>query len=122
MVYSHHLALFRRCRFVRRLAVLFLLWTAVDLLDVQLCALDRWALPHSSTAERHEPASLNASTTTNAPTAPLADDCFCCSHTVMSACAPAPTLVARMDRATVALETKHSTLVRPPLYHPPQIS
>ena len=67
---------FRRSGLLR-LAVVFLLsWTAVDLANASLCAVDSDGLEQSDaalTAQEADPI---------APPASPVDDCFCCSHSV----------------------------------------
>lgn len=112
------LHVFRRS-IVRNLAILFLLWTAIDLVNVQLCASDRIdtaSLPSSVSAS---PAARNG---TEVPALPAPDDCFCCSHSVWPATAlvsiPSAPVVTRPDpvgqQPLLALSS--------PLDHPPQIA
>jgi len=56
--------------------VLFLSWTAVDLANASLCAVDSDRLGQSDGAMAD-----HATDPISPPTSPV-DDCFCCSHSV----------------------------------------
>jgi len=71
----------RHSRLVRTVATVILLWTAADLTNVSLCALDSDELGRSVAVGLT--ATLSGETTNEAPQpAPHIDDCFCCSHCV----------------------------------------
>lgn len=99
--------------------MLLLLWTAADLSNASLCALDNEEtrpLPYSADA------SLQESTPTGVPEqAPRQhiDDCFCCSHCVdVQALSPA-TVVTLVDLQHAPPVLAQPRLFGSPLYHPP---
>ena len=104
-----------------RVVVLALLaWTAVDLSDMTLCALDRESTP------RHE-ASPDSCTLSSAKRDNSGsetrhiDDCFCCSH-----CVNASLVVSLVqDSSLLGLirfaSASHTRSAPHALYHPPQL-
>lgn len=67
------------------MAVLLLLWTAADLTDASLCALEQEQSSPAAASDRTGATIASARSTAPAPEAPDAvhvDDCFCCSHCV----------------------------------------
>lgn len=97
-------------------AVFLLFWTATDLINPSLCALDNQAgVPISSTS------TLKDHSTSPGPNqAPgHIDDCFCCSHCVD---VQPPALVMRALQAVFRYPVTGLGVVRifgVPLYHPP---
>lgn len=101
-------------------AMILLLWTAVDLSNAGLCALDNEdAAPIAADATT----ALAASHGDRAPLAPdtsrHVDDCFCCSHCVdvrpfaaVLECAPVP-----LPRSVLMLAAPRN--IGASLYHPP---
>ena len=99
--------------------MLLLLWTAADLSNASLCALDN---------EGQEVVSLSAhATLSDGSDAPAPDqtpqrhidDCFCCSHCVdVQAFAPS-TLVMPVELQRTPLVLAAPRLFGSPLYHPP---
>jgi len=108
----------RHSRLAQTVALVLLLWTAADLSNASLCALDneRTAPLAGSTG-----ATLQDGSTRQIPARPFQhiDDCFCCSHCVdVQAFSPVA--------VSMPLDTPHpvSVLAAPrifgsPLYHPP---
>ena len=99
--------------------MLLLLWTAADLSNSSLCALDSEGTDAVSSST-HEPLSAGS----NAP-APVQtperhiDDCFCCSHCVdVQTFAPA-ILVMAVELQRTPLVLAAPRLFGAPLYHPP---
>ena len=99
--------------------MLLLLWTAADLSNASLCALDN---------EGKNAVSFSAfATLSDASDAPAPDqtpqrhidDCFCCSHCVdVQAFAPA-TVVIPVELQRTPLVLAAPRLSGAPLYHPP---
>jgi hypothetical protein len=110
--------LFKRSALARVVAIVFLTWTAVDLTNANLCALDQ------------EGAQPRHACTTVAPhfcdvqpsSAPVhIDDCFCCSH-----CVNAVALVSLSEAAMFVhlLPPERAAALRllsSPPDHPPQL-
>lgn len=99
--------------------MLLLLWTATDLSNASLCALDN---------EGKDAVSLGANATlsdsSNAPAPDQApqrhiDDCFCCSHCVEYQAFARAALVTpvKMQRPPMVLAAPR--LFGSPIYHPP---
>jgi hypothetical protein len=81
MLYSKAMNRVRTGRVARIVAMCFLLWTGVDLINPSLCAIDGQAGSQSARTES------TAFTTPAAPqTAPYggAEDCFCCCQHIVS--------------------------------------
>lgn len=99
--------------------MLLLLWTAADLSNASLCALDN---------EGEDVVSFSAQATlSDGSDAPAPgqtpqrhiDDCFCCSHCVdLQAFAPA-ILVMPVELQRTPLVLAAARLFGSPLYHPP---
>ena len=74
----------RNSAIVRAVAILLLVWTAADLTDAGLCALDQEGtgapLPTHTTVIRGVPGGYDNPGSRSAHV----DDCFCCSHCVDS--------------------------------------
>lgn len=114
------MAWWRRSGIVRAMAAALLLWTAADITNSSLCALEQessvfWAPAADAT--------VAGSTEPSSPLAPdtdvHVDDCFCCSHCVE---------LARLlpDLGSAPARREHRALVLPSprifglqLYHPP---
>jgi hypothetical protein len=67
---------FRRSGLLQLAVVLLLSWTAADLVNASLCAVDSGGLAQNEAAMTNHPAGP-----VPPPTSPV-DDCFCCSHSV----------------------------------------
>jgi hypothetical protein len=119
MLYTRIMQWVRTGRAARIVAVFFLLWTGVDLVNPSLCAIDRQ--PDSRSA-RTESTVLTSAGLTQTPPNGGAEDCFCCCHHIVSTAAW--TLVPQADlahRITLpAVEQVRVLRVR--LYHPPQLA
>jgi hypothetical protein len=99
------------------MALLILMWTAVDLVHPSACALDA------------SPAGVAAMQASDAVRVPLGavpsghvDDCFCCSHCVH----PTATAAAATSRALVVpradrYRDRLPSADRAAVYHPPQV-
>ena len=98
--------------------MLLLLWTAADLSNASLCALDNEGQPMQLSTEC---ASLDSSDTQVPDQTPQRhiDDCFCCSHCVdVQVFAPA-TFVMPVELQRTPLVLAAPRLFGSPLYHPP---
>ena len=98
-------------------ALVFLLWTAVDLTNAGLCALDNDPLgPLTShvTVRAADGAGLP-----DAPT-PHIDDCFCCSRCVEPTPMAAPADVDAVARRERLIADALPLPDRASIYHPPQ--
>lgn len=115
------MSLGRHHRFVRVVVTVLLLWTAVDLSNAGLCALDN---ERAGGASFDAPAATWASAGDTAPLPiPLRhiDDCFCCSHCVdVRALVPA-TLSTPAVQCDAAATLAGPRIFGSPLYHPPLV-
>ena len=114
MLYSKPVFLSGGSRVARVVAIALLTWTAADLINSRLCALDQW----SPSAAQHSSFGADTPSNTQIPTAP--DDCFCCSHDVQAGA----NINLSVAEASVAIppEVLFASVLTPsrPLYHPPQ--
>ena len=111
----------RHSRLARAVTMVLLLWTAADLTNSSLCALEnedaRSTAPATpgSTALDHD----SSSETPRQPATPHIDDCFCCSHCVdVQGFAPALASVP-VNRELRPLVLAAPRLFGSRLYHPP---
>lgn len=98
-----------------------LLWTAADLTNASICALD--SDEFGGSPAHQSAASMSAASTTPAPAqpSPHVDDCFCCSHCVEVAVL-IPTIVAEaISRREPPLDAAAPESLGFPLYHPPLV-
>lgn len=107
----------RRSRLARTMALVILMWTAIDLVHPSACALD---------ASPSDAPSIQADPGIGLPigSAPVGhvDDCFCCSHCVHPSAMAVPVVwrpvvVQRAYRHRDRLPSADRT----PVYHPPQL-
>ncbi len=119
--YTVVVARWRRSLIVRTVVVVLLLWTAADITNTSLCALEQ-EQDGPLAASTSDVATFGARSTLPLPVAPEAphiDDCFCCSHCVEVADL-APRLLsepALRDLGSVLLASPRIFGVQ--LYHPP---
>jgi len=111
-----------RSGLVRATVVVLLLWTAVDMTNASLCALDSEG--GVNVAAGDAPRIAGATSPPVSPGAPAdaahVDDCFCCSHCVrpgLRAPISAPLAIVRVT-APPAVQAIQSA--SDPLDHPPQ--
>jgi hypothetical protein len=117
---SHHGKLtsvirFRRSGLLQLAIVLLLSWTAADLVNASLCAVDSDGLAQSDAA-----ITAHAADPIPPPTSPV-DDCFCCSHSVdvgrlmvvLDSTAVAP--ISEMSVPAAPLSPPHIP------FHPPRV-
>ena len=98
--------------------MLLLLWTAADLSNASLCALDNEGEPMQLSTEHASLDSSDAQVPDQTPQRHI-DDCFCCSHCVdVRVCAPA-TLVMPVELQRPPQVFAAPRLFGAPLYHPP---
>ena len=107
----------RRSLLARMVATVILMWTAADLTNASLCALDSDELGGTF------PSALTLSADPTTPAAPQPshhiDDCFCCSHCVdMQVLVPA-VIAEPVARREPALDVAVPHGFGFPLYHPP---
>jgi hypothetical protein len=109
----------RQSPLARLVATAILLWTAADLTNTSLCALDSDEFDAVAYAAELSP-TLNSGTTDRVPSQPgHLDDCFCCSH-----CVDVPVFVPAVVAESVARREPPRDVTVPrgfgfPLYHPP---
>jgi hypothetical protein len=107
-----------KCGIFRLAALVLLLWTAVDLADINACALDNLGIGRSGSA-----AGVIAPTDAMAATpAAHVDDCFCCS-----ACVEPRPISAPLETPGIAVLYEHTStsfvsLLGNSLFHPPQLA
>ena len=113
----------RRTSVSRALVFAILLWTAIDLSNSSLCALDNEGAASSTVATPATAgaAVLDGGSSSSVPPAqsPHIDDCFCCSHCVeVAGLAPAhaATIAGSLKMPLVLAVPR---LFGSPLYHPP---
>jgi hypothetical protein len=109
----------RHSRLARAVAMILLLWTAADLTNASLCALDSDQI--GGAYSREYALTVTADTTGQAPSQPShhVDDCFCCSH-----CVDVHVLVPAVVAEPIARREPPLDPAVPlgfgfPLYHPP---
>lgn len=98
--------------------MLLLLWTAADLSNASLCALDNERQPMQVSAEHAFLGSSDAQVPTPTPERHI-DDCFCCSHCVEHQVFAPGALVMPMKMQRAPLVLAAPRLFGSPLYHPP---
>jgi hypothetical protein len=113
----------RRSGLARAAVAVLLLWTAVDMTNASLCALDNED-GGAVVATGELPRIMGTTSSPVSPVAPASaahvDDCFCCSHCVrpgLRAPIPAPLAIVRVT-APPAVQAIQSA--SDPLDHPPQ--
>lgn len=111
-VRSGHLAQF--------VAAWLLLWALADLVNVNLCAIDR---PSTASPSNLHVAALVTQGSSASPSAfPFrGDDCFCCSHNVLFATVSVAAPEAGLVEGVCLPPIGHVTLLRTQLDHPPQL-
>ena len=102
-----------RLRTAPFVAVILLLWTAVDIANAQLCAVDQQPLS-TVTSQR-------ITDKTPQPQAPAgADDCFCCSHTVQAATVSVSTPLFAPREGSSQIQARSPFTIDRQIDHPPQ--
>lgn len=107
----------RLSRLAQTVSMLLLFWTAADLSNASLCALENegtWPVAVSTSTTV-----IDSSSQVPVPLPPHIDDCFCCSHCV-DVKAASPAMVSMpVDLQQVALVLAAPRLFGSRLYHPP---
>jgi hypothetical protein len=119
LLYSTDMRSWRRCRLVKAVVMVLLLWTAADLTNSSLCALENEDAPLAPVSG--SVTLVDGSRNSIPPPQPPQhiDDCFCCSH-----CVDVQALLPAMATAPVARRRTPLVLATPrifgsALYHPP---
>ena len=116
LLYSFDMRWWRHSRLVHAVAMLLLLWTAADLSNASLCALDNEG---TSPFPVSTGATLSSDSQVPAQAPQHIDDCFCCSHCVdVKALAPAA-LATPADAKRTPSVLAAPRLFGSRLYHPP---
>lgn len=108
----------RESRVVQAVVMLLLLWTAADLSNASLCALDNEGPPMQLTTGHASLDSSNAQVPDPTPERHI-DDCFCCSHCVDVQAFSPPMVVMPVEMQRSPLVLAAPRLFGAPLYHPP---
>lgn len=98
--------------------MLLLLWTAADLSNASLCALDNEGQPMQLSDEHASLGSSDAQVPDSTPERHI-DDCFCCSHCVEHQVFAPGALVMPVKMQRTPLVLAAPRLFGSPLYHPP---
>jgi hypothetical protein len=99
----------------RIVAVVLLLWTGADIVNAQLCSVDRQPLSSITTLRVSDATSQRQSPATG-------DDCFCCSHTVQAGTAPVSMPILAAGEYTAQLDLGSHFTIHDQIYRPPQSS
>ena len=109
----------RHSRLAQTVAMILLLWTAADLTNASLCALENEATGFSSVGTTATQIVDTSSSQAPVPAPPHIDDCFCCSHCVDVQVLLPATLVMPVDLQQTPLILAAPRIFGSPLYHPP---
>ena len=98
------------------IAMLLLLWTATDLSNASLCALD-----NEDASPVQASVMLADGSASHLPVQPVQhiDDCFCCSHCIDVQAVILATVAMRVDLKRARLDLFAPHIFGSPLYHPP---
>lgn len=108
----------RTGRVARIVAVFFLLWTAVDLTNSSVCAIDQQ--PASGLARRESTVLTTAGSAQTAPNGG-AEECFCCCHHIVSTAAWVPTPQVDVAQRVSLPPVDQVRVLQARLDHPPQL-
>jgi len=108
----------RHSRLAQTVSLILLLWTAADLTNASLCALENEGTSFGSIGTT---ATMSDSSSSQVPDpAPRhIDDCFCCSHCVDVQVLSPATLAMPVDLQHTPLVLASPRIFGSPLYHPP---
>lgn len=107
----------RSGRLAKFVAIVLLLWAGADLINANLCAIDR---PPIGVPDGH--ATITVASSPDRFGSPVTgDDCFCCSHNVLVATSLFPIPIAGPIQAIRFVPPDHLRLLQARLYHPPQL-
>lgn len=111
----------RHSRLAQTVSLILLLWTAADLTNASLCALENESTGFSSGGAAATQIADTSSSQAPVPTPSHIDDCFCCSHCVdVQVLSPAP-LALPLDLEHTPLVLAAPRIFGSPLYHPPLV-
>ena len=119
--YDSRVVSLRRSPLLRAVVAVLLMWTAADLANASLCALDASDMNASVT-----PSAASAPQQPSHPAplrglpSPHVDDCFCCSHCVDMAALTPELLVEPLAAALSPAIPAAPTRALVPTYHPPR--
>ena len=118
LLYSSDMRWWRYSRLAQTVSLILLLWTAADLTNTSLCALENEDIGFDSVGTT---ATLIDSPSSQAPVPapPHIDDCFCCSHCVDVKVLSPATLAMPVDLQHMPLVLASPRIFGSPLYHPP---
>ena len=116
--YTRAMHWIRTGRATRIVAVFFLLWTGVDLVNPSLCASDQQTNSRSARVE-----SAVVTNTGSSQTAPNggSEDCFCCCHHLVSTTTWALMPQMALSQRLVVPPVEQVRVFRTRLDHPPQL-
>lgn len=112
----------RKSRLVQAVVMLLLLWTATDLSNASLCALDnegKNAVSFGANATLSDDSDSSDAPAPDQTPQRHIDDCFCCSHCVehQAFARAAVVMPVKMQRPPMVLAAPR--LFGSPIYHPP---
>jgi hypothetical protein len=106
--------------FARIVAIILLVWTALDLSAYQLCALDRMDEVGSFSDARRD--ATDTPREPSFPSSPHVDDCFCCSPCVdVGHVQPALVAAGLTPALTSMVDARAPRSAGRSLFHPPQL-
>jgi hypothetical protein len=108
----------RTGRAARVVAVFFLLWTAVDLTNPSVCAIDQ---PPASGLRARESTVLTTGVFTQTAQNGSAEDCFCCCQHIVSTAAWLPIPQVGFAESVRLPPIDQVRVLRARLDHPPQL-
>jgi|SRR3990172_8188725 len=111
----------RHSRLAQTVAMILLLWTAADLSNASLCALENEGTGFSSVGTTAEQIVDTSSSRAPVPAPAHIDDCFCCSHCVDVQVLLPATLAMPVDLQQTPLVLAAPRIFGSPLYHPPLV-
>lgn len=107
----------RSGRLAKFVAIVLLLWAGADLVNANLCAIDR---PPIGVPDGH--ATITVASSPDRFGSPVTgDDCFCCSHSAMCAAVFVSTPQVQNVDGVCLPPVQHTQLLRTRLDHPPQL-
>lgn len=117
---SESVQFLRKSRLVPAVALVLLAWTAVDLTNASLCALDQEGAARSACVVVMQQIGRGQQDGGSVPT--HVDDCFCCSHCVDAAALPALTITCFTADSMGFERVSPPRSIPRSLDHPPQLA
>ncbi len=111
----------RHSRLAQTVSLILLLWTAADLTNASLCALENEGTGFSSAGATASQIVDTSSSQAPVPAPPHIDDCFCCSHCVDVQVLSPATHALPVDLQHAPLVLAAPRIFGSPLYHPPLV-